>query len=78
MDKKRKLWIDVAASLVQDPRLQLLCPNCAASILVVKDIPFDEMRLELGGERLLTCVSCGTTEAILIRKPNKNFGTMHG
>lgn len=74
MDEKRRLWMEVAQSLIGDPELKVSCPSCMAAFLDVKDVPFDPAVPSKGGERCLVCRNCGAMDAILLRNPPANFG----
>jgi len=75
MEKKRKDWLNAAKILFELPNSKVLCPNCEDAFLDVKDIYFDELNSDLGGERYITCPKCNKYEAILIRAKTVNFGS---
>jgi len=72
---KRKDWLNAAKILFELPNSKVLFPNCEDAFLDVKDIYFDELNADLGGERYIFSPKCNKYEAILIRAKTVNFGS---
>jgi hypothetical protein len=56
-------WLKAGIALGRDPTAKVLCPVCARSNLIVRDVPIDgTSRIE----RFLICPSCYSSNAMLI------------
>lgn len=66
MDAEHDRWVSAGTALAIDPLARVTCPRCEEACLDVQDIPLGQTG---GVERHLRCPTCGTYEAILIRRP---------
>ena len=56
-------WIKAASQLVENPHLQILCPNCGLVYLNVEDEKVDDTHID----RHVRCSNCGAHEIIYKR-----------
>jgi len=62
-----KLWIEVGKAIAADPKVQALCPVCAAATLDVWDTPWEKEPERW--ERHMRCPACSAYNSLRMEAP---------
>jgi len=61
--KNAEYWIEAARILMENPRAQVICPQCGLSFLEVEDEQVDPKHFD----RHLLCPTCGARSSVFKR-----------